>query len=163
MGPNTRDDEIQPGLVAHASPPAWLLFHETWTESFPSGLGNVRIPHPLGYVAQKIIVGNTSRPLDKRGKDFHDALYVLAGLSERWPEIFKAHKTLSSYDPDGQSILHDAHDTWKHLFIRASGVSVGASLISSRLETEPKQRDVIARMIDVVSREAFRSWSLAMA
>jgi len=107
----------QSDLLAHTGHFQELLLAPTpaWTIEVPE-IGAVRVPHPLGYIAQK------TRMHDKRGakwaKDQGDVLVVIWGFHSLWPEIRAVWNDLRQHSPQA-AWLTAVQTTWTRLYARA--------------------------------------------
>lgn len=155
------DDLVQGGLRAHLSAYAWMLFARTWTVDLPAGIGQVRLPHPLGYAAQKVIIATTTRPYEKRAKDLADALFVLGGLAGQWPRIFGEADELASCHPEGRGHLDQARGIWRDQFA-GRATSPAAALIAQRMcEGRPDLVPAVRAVAALVGRDAASAWDVA--
>lgn len=153
------DDTVQDGIQAHVSPFAWMLFVEPLRVPLPDGLGLVRLPHPLSYAAQKTLIAHTTRPLDKRSKDFADALHVLSGFRSSWSSVFAQHRILEQVQPHGAEQMGQAIDIWTSQFGVVRGIAPGAALVGQRLAGGDRERMPLLRdLAHSVGREILAAW-----
>ena len=158
------DDAAQDGLRAHLSPYAWMLFVEPIRVQLPDGLGQIRLPHPLSYAAQKALIAHTTRPLDKRSKDFADALHVLGGFRSTWHTLFAQHQVLTRVHPAGSEHLSQALGIWTSQFGTVGRIAPGAALVGQRLAGGDRERMPLFRDIaGSVGRDILDAWRQAAA
>lgn len=158
------DDAVQDGLRAHLSPYAWMLFVDPIRIALPGGPHQVRLPHPLSYAAQKTLIAHTTRPLDKRSKDFADALHVLGGFRSTWPAIFAHHQALTRAHPSGPEHLVQALGIWATQFGSPGRLTPGAALVGQRLAGgDPEQMPMLRALADRIGRDVLRAWRTATA
>lgn len=126
-GPEPR---IRPRLSMYA----WMLWWENLRLPLPGGLGHVRLPHPLAYALQKVLVKTESNVQTRLAKHYTDALYVLGGYAEHWDAFFARLPKLAAAHPDGAAGVRLAIRTWREVFAPGTaGRSVGPSMIAKRL------------------------------
>lgn len=106
----------QADLLAHTGHFQELLLAPTpaWSVEVPS-IGAVRVPHPLGYIAQKTRMHEKRRA--KWAKDQGDVLLVIWGFHALWPDIRHVWTDLQRRSPQG-AWLASVLTTWKRLYAR---------------------------------------------
>jgi hypothetical protein len=109
----------QSDLLAHTGDFQELLLDPTptWAVPIPE-IGTVRVPHPVGYIAQK------TRMYDKVGarwaKDQGDVLLVVWAFHARWPEMALVWQDLRRRNRQG-AWLDRVQKIWTRLYARPDG------------------------------------------
>ena len=89
----------------------------TWAVPIPE-IGIIRVPHPVGYIAQK------TRMYDKVGarwaKDQGDVLLVIWAFRALWPEMAQLWQDLQRRSPQG-AWLDRVVKIWTRLYARPDG------------------------------------------
>jgi hypothetical protein len=109
----------QADLLAHTGDYQELLLEPTptWAVPIPE-IGIIRVPHPVGYIAQK------TRMYDKVGarwaKDQGDVLLVIWAFRALWPEMAQVWQHLQRRSPQG-AWLDRVVKIWTRLYARPDG------------------------------------------
>jgi hypothetical protein len=150
---------IAEDFAVHTACFGWLLFVAPRTITVPGIEVPVRVPHPVAYALQKLLIAVRSRTLMKAKKDHADAIQVLGGYAAAWPDLFAEVTSWAGHSERARADLDQAQETWDHAWgPTGTGPVMAADHLAGHLRWKADKTNSMTGVMRRIVLDCRRTW-----